>query len=69
MHPDDRPTNVDEATSPEAIASPRPPKQPVSDNDPTRNISSREQVSRILMMALAVAALLVLAFATAALIF
>lgn len=63
----ERPSNIDDAASPQAIAAPVPPKPPLADNDPTKTIPTRAWLARTVVLALALGALLVLAVATAAL--
>jgi hypothetical protein len=56
--------NVAYAASPEAIATPGPHKLPLSNNDPTRDITPGEVVARSITLLLAVLTLVVLAVAT-----
>jgi hypothetical protein len=50
--------NVATAAAPQAINTGAMKKQPVCDNDPTRDISTRQRVDRVLVSGLATAALL-----------
>lgn len=59
-------SNVGEAASPEAIVAPGDHKLPLYDNDPTRNVTPSEKIVSLLLVLIALAALLVLAIATAA---
>lgn len=56
--------NTSTAADPQAIRSRPPLKQPVFDNDPTRDISSAERIRRKLLESLAVVALAVMLLAT-----
>ena len=56
--------NVDTAADPQAITTLPPPKQPVSNNDPTRDISPRQGVDRVVAVGLGVVGVLVMAVAT-----
>lgn len=53
--------NVSTAADPQAIRTWPPPKQPIFDNDPTRNVTSGERLRRGLLLA-AVAVLLAILF-------
>jgi hypothetical protein len=57
--------NTDEAADTAAIVTGTPiPKAPVSNNDPTRDISNRERWTRGTALAVAIVALVALALAT-----
>jgi hypothetical protein len=57
-------SNVSTAASPQAIRANPPPKPPLWSNDPTRNVSRREAIDRVLLVAFAVAAVLVMLVST-----
>ena len=56
--------NIATAAAPQAIRMTPPPKQPVYDNDPTRNVSPIEGVETRLLTALVALALLVMLAST-----
>ncbi len=56
--------NTATAAAPQAIRTMPPPKQPVYDNDPTRNVSPIEGIETRLLSALVVLALLVMVAST-----
>ncbi|MBX3258703.1 MAG: hypothetical protein KF782_03230 [Labilithrix sp.] len=56
--------NTSTAADPQAIRSMPPPKPPVSDNDPTRNVTSAEALRRGVLVVLVAALLAVLFVAT-----
>lgn len=57
-------SNLAEAASPQAIASPLPPRPPIFDNDPTRGITRRERLLRAAAVLAAVVALVALIVVT-----
>ena len=59
-----REQNVSTAADPQAINAAVPSKQPVADNDPTRNVSARERIERALLIGMVVLALVLLVLAT-----
>lgn len=56
--------NTDTAAVPQAIRAWPPPKLPISDNDPTRDVSRRRGAQRMLLAALCAVALATLLVAT-----
>lgn len=58
-------SNLDEAAAPEAILLARPRKLPLWDNDPTRDIPESVSLADLVFLTLALAALAILAAATA----
>lgn len=62
--PREQQNNVADAVSPQAILPPTEHKLPISDNDPTRNVSPSARVVGLALVLGALAALLVLAAAT-----
>ena len=59
-----RDDNIDTAADPQAIQFSRPQKRPVSDNDPTRDISTRQAGQRIVLVGVVVLALLAMVLLT-----
>lgn len=53
-----REDNIDTAADPQAIQIAPPQKRPISDNDPTRDISTRQAGQRVLLVGLVALALL-----------
>jgi hypothetical protein len=58
--------NVNTAVDPQAITTPPWPKEPLSNNDPTRNVSTPAQARRTLLIALSTVLLVALLLATIA---
>ncbi len=56
--------NTQTAADPQAILTSPPKKLPISNNDPTRDISARQAAQRYLVMSLGVVALVAMALAT-----
>jgi hypothetical protein len=56
--------NTTEAADPQAIMQTTRPKLPLSDNDPTRNVTPRERLVCLGVIVIAVAVLVVLVVAT-----
>ena len=59
-----REDNIDTAADPQAIQLSPPQKRPVFDNDPTRDISTRQAGQRIVLVGLVVLALLAMVLLT-----
>jgi hypothetical protein len=59
-----REDNIDTAADPQAIQFAPPQKRPISDNDPTRDISTRQAGQRLFVVALIALALLAMAVLT-----
>ena len=59
-----REDNIDTAADPQAIQLSPPQKRPVSDNDPTRDISTRQAGQRIVLVGVVVLALLAMVLLT-----
>jgi len=59
-----REDNIDTAADPQAIQFAPPQKLPISDNDPTRDVSTRQAGQRLFVIALVVLALLAMAVLT-----
>lgn len=53
-----REDNIDTAADPQAIQLAPPQKRPISDNDPTRDISTRQAGQRVFLVGLVALALL-----------
>ena len=59
-----REDNIDTAADPQAIQLAPPKKLPISDNDPTRDISTRQAGQRLFVIALVALALIAMAVLT-----